>query len=501
MKILNADQIRQLDAFTIENEPVSSIGLMERASEVFIRWFAERFDAEAAEIAVFVGPGNNGGDGLAIARLLYYNFYKVKIYWCKISENTSGDFKTNLERLPERNAIAVVELTADSPMPEISADTIVIDAIFGSGLNRSPEGYWKSLIEHLNQLPATRVSVDIPSGLFADRHSKGASIHADFTLSFELPKLAFLFPENQHRVGEWHVQSIGLDGAFIEKCKTQNFLIDRAMARSILKKRRKFDHKGTYGHALLLTGSYGKAGAAVLATRAALRSGAGLVTTHIPKCAYQVLQSCVPEAMLSIDYDEFIISKLPDIKGFKAIGTGCGIDTKILTHKVLSGLIRTAKVPVVFDADALNILSERQDLLPKLPQNSILTPHPKEFERLFGTAENDFKRNELQRKKAQELGVYIILKGAHTCIATPQGNCFFNSTGNPGMATAGSGDVLTGLLTGLLAQGYNPEHTAILGVYLHGLSGDLAVAAAQSQESLVAGDLVEHFGKAFKAIL
>ncbi len=500
MKILIASQIRALDAFTIANEPIESIDLMERASAVFVHWFSNKFTAEDNEIIIFVGPGNNGGDGLAVARLLYYRFYNVKIYWCKISKTTSKDFEMNLKKLPKRNLVPVVELVKESPLPKLPNQAIVIDAIFGSGLNRPVEGYWATLIEHLNKQSSTIVSIDIPSGFFADRHTAGISIHADYTLSFELPKLAFLFPENSLRVGDWQFQSIGLDKSFIEKFETPFYYTDDYLVKSILKKRKKFDHKGTYGHALLIVGSSGKVGAAVLATKAALRSGAGLVTTHAPKCAYSILQNSIPEAMVSIDSDGYNITVLPKLANYDTIGIGCGIDNKHLTIKVLRDLIYSSMVPVVFDADALNILSENPDLFSQLPKNSILTPHPKEFERLFGSTKNDFERNELQRNKAVELKVIIILKGANTCIATPDGNCYFNATGNPGMATGGSGDVLTGLLIGLLAQGYSSKEAAIFGVYLHGLAGDIAIQNSQSEESLLAGDLIDNFGKAFKMI-
>ncbi len=500
MKILSASQIRELDAFTIENEPIESIDLMERASQVFTNWFSEKFTPEENQILIFVGPGNNGGDGLAVARMLYYKFYDVKIFWCKIGNSTSPDFEKNLKRLPKRNVVPVEEINSNDSLPEIPKKAIIIDAIFGSGLNRPVEGSWAKLIHYLNQQSNTIVSIDIPSGLFADRHTGGVSIYANFTLSFELPKLSFFFPENHQSVGNWDFKSIGLDSNFIEKCKTSFFYSDPAVIKSILKKRKKFDHKGTFGHALLILGSFGKVGAAVLATSAALRSGAGLVTTHAPKCAYSILQSSTPEAMVSIDPEELYISEIPKLDPYKAIGIGCGIDSNQLTIKALKNLIDSSKVPVVFDADALNIISENQEWLSQLPKNSILTPHPKEFERLFGNTQNDFDRNELQRKKATELGVFIILKGAHTSIATPEGNCYFNATGNPGMATGGSGDVLTGLLTSLLAQGYSPEEAAVLGVYLHGLAADIEVQNTQSEESFLAGDLISNFGKAFKKI-
>lgn len=500
MKILNAAQIKALDAFTIKHEGIKSIDLMERASQVFVRWFTRKFAAEENEVIVFVGPGNNGGDGLAVARLLYFKFYNIKIYRCIIGENTSLDFEINLKNLPKRNAIPLIEINENAPFPEFKKPAIVIDAIFGSGLNRPLEGYWKILVEHLNEQAETLVSIDIPSGLFADKHSSGVSIQADYTLSFELPKLAFLFPENLQRVGKWQFQSIRLNPDFIKKCETPFHFVDLEMVKAMIKKRQKFDHKGTFGHALLIAGSYGKVGAAVLSAKAALRSGAGLVTIHAPKCAYPILQISAPEAMVSVDSSEKEISELPKLEVYKAVGIGCGIGTNSLTVKCLSSVISSFRKPIIFDADALNILANNPDWFSDLPKNSILTPHPKEFERLFGKTQNNFQRNELQRKKAQELNVFIILKGAHTCIATPDGTCFFNTTGNPGMATGGSGDVLTGLLTGLLAQGYSAGEAAILGVYLHGLAGDLAIRDEQSKASLLAGDLIEYFGKAFKVI-
>ena len=497
MKIFSATQIRKLDAYTIEHEPIKSIDLMERASLTFVDWFTQNFPPETHKISIFVGPGNNGGDGLAIARLLYFQFYAVQIFWCKIGNSVSEDFEINLKRLPKRNAVPLHEISNGDPLPDLSDQTLIIDAIFGSGLNRSVQGFWKDLIHHLNNQKTTIVSVDIPSGLFADQHSSGISIHADFTFSFELPKLAFLFPENNQRVGNWLCKSIGLDQSFIQKTETNNFYADHQLANSILKNRQKFDHKGTYGHALLMAGSQGKIGAAILAVKAALRGGAGLVSIHAPKCAYTILQSAVPEAMVSIDDENNFISKVPGLERFKSIGIGPGIDNNPQTINALKELIKVFNKPIVFDADALNILAQNQDLLAKLPKNSILTPHPKEFERLFGKTENDYDRNNLQRTKAEKLGVFIVLKGAHTCIATPSGDCYFNSTGNPGMATGGSGDVLTGLITSLLAQGYDSKSSSILGVYLHGLAADIALEETQNEESMIASDLINYFGKAF----
>jgi len=499
MKILNVRQIRQLDAYTIENEPITSIDLMERAAETFVRWFVKKFADDCIPVVIYCGNGNNGGDGLAIGRLLRQRNYEPKVYWCKISSKNSDDFQTNLKWLQKTRTVAIEEVNFYDKFPEFEKGCILIDAIFGSGLNRGVGEYWAELINHLNQQAVLRISVDIPSGLFADKSTQATTFLADFTFSFELPKFAFFFPENQDRVGEWICHSIGLDKSFIEAAQTPFFFVDKAFAKGLLKQRKKFAHKGTFGHALVVAGSFGKIGAAVLAAKACLRSGAGLVSLHIPKCGYEIVQSSFPEAMVRVDKNENFWTASEDFSQFTSIGVGCGIGTNKLTAKALSKLIENASQALVLDADALNILSMKPELLKKLPKNSILTPHPKEFERLFGTTKNNFERNELQRQRSQELEIFIVLKGANTCISCPNGNCYFNSTGNPGMATGGSGDALTGIITGLLAQGYSPFDACILGVYLHGLAGDLA-AKDLEQEALLAGDLVNYLGKAFKKL-
>ncbi len=500
MIIPNSQQIRDWDTYTIAHEPIASIDLMERASLVFVHWFLELFPDQDRPVHIFCGPGNNGGDGLAVARLLQQRFYAVTVYLCYTDGNTSADFRTNLERLPRLKELQIVELQSKDALPPLADNAVVVDALFGSGLNRPVQGDPERLITYLNAAAKTIVSIDLPSGLFADRHTSSTSIHAHFTLSFETPKPAFLFPENAERVGEWSAKSIGLHPGFRENMEASNHYIDLELIRTFFRRRKKFDHKGRFGHVLLIVGSFGKAGAAILASRACLRSGVGLLTVHVPRCAYEVLQATVPEAMVSPDWNQYFFSKPPEWpESYQAIGIGCGLDQQGETATALLQLLEAVDKPMVLDADALNILSEHPDWLSKIPSNSILTPHPKEFERLFGKAENDFERNALQRRKAEELNVYILLKGAHSCIATPGGVCYFNSTGNPGMATGGSGDVLTGILTGLLAQGYSPLETALLGVYLHGLAGDLA-AQAMGQEALVAGDLVKWMGEGFKQI-
>jgi NAD(P)H-hydrate epimerase len=500
MKILSAHQTKQLDEFTIENEPIDSLALMERASMVFVNWFIKHFRQEDISVHILCGPGNNGGDGLSIGRLLHHANYDIHLHLCKIGSQTSADYDQNLKRLPRHSAIACQEINKEGPMPVIPKGAIIIDGIFGSGLNRPVEGYWAKLIEHLNTLEATRVAIDIPSGMFADQYTAGTSFTANYTFSFELPKLGFLFPENNSRVGQWATASIGLHPQGLQTLQTNNYYVDQTLARSLYRPREKYSHKGTYGHALVMAGSYGMFGAALLTAKAALRAGAGLVSLHTAKAAYNIVQTALPEVMADMDEHEHYISSMPDLDRYSVIGAGPGLGKHESTRAVIYQLVKTKNKPLVLDADALNILSKQSTLLSDLPEDTIITPHPKEFERLFGPTDNNFKRIELQRKKAKELKIIIVLKGAHTSIATPAGDCYFNSTGNPGMATGGSGDVLTGIITGLLAQSYSAVAAAILGVYLHGLAGDIAIEKGGSEEALIAGDLIEHLGFAFRQL-
>ncbi len=499
MKVLSVEQIRALDAYTISNEPIPSLELMERASNVFIQWFTEIFPDEDSTVTIFCGPGNNGGDGLAVARLLHDKFYNVQVVFCVIGNSTSDDFQANMDRLPVKIKSDLYKLKKGGKLPAIPEESILIDAIFGSGLSRPVEGYWGEVINHLNTLPNPTVSIDVPSGLFADKHSNGSIIRADYTLSFELPKLAFFFAENHEYTGQWDSRSIGLSTEFINSAPTKNFYITKEDARALLTPLKKFDHKGTFGHALLVMGSYGKMGAATLAAKACLRTGCGLVTVHLPKCGYEIIQTAAPEIMVSIDEGQDFFENVPNLKNYSTIGTGCGLGTNPKTAKALEKLIREIDHPILLDADALNILAANKQWLRELPAGSILTPHPGEFRRLFDGYANNFEQNEIQRQMAQELKVFIVLKGAHTCIADPEGNCYFNSTGNPGMATAGSGDVLSGMITSFLAQGYSPRSAAILGVYLHGLAGDLAIEQ-QDPKSLIASDIINAIGPAYKTI-
>lgn len=506
MKIFSAAKIREWDAYTIENEPISSIELMNRAAKTFVDWFVRLYPDTEQPVWIFAGTGNNGGDGLAVAQLLHRAFYTAKVFVCDFSGKHSPDFQAQLDAFKTIRGIEPIETIRENEVASLvrvnqlnNADAVIIDALFGSGLSRPLEGEWVQLIDLLNGMPNEIVAIDLPSGLFADRHTDAPCIHATRTFSFQVPKLAFFFPENADRVGEWTFGSIGLHPAFGQEAKTPFHFLTGVEAGKLVRPREKFSHKGTYGHALLIAGAYGKMGAAVLAARACLRAGVGLLSVHAPGFGCDVVQTAVPEAMFLSDFEDKFWSEAPDIQAYAAVGVGPGIGTKRATADALEALLRSASKPLVLDADALNLLSEHPDWWEFVPANSILTPHPKEFERLFGKAKNDFERNDLQRQKAQEHSVFIVLKGAFTAIAEPDGNCWFNSTGNPGMATGGSGDVLTGILTGLLAQGYVPEDACRLGVFLHGLAGDLA-AAERSEPALTANDIVDFLGKAWLSL-
>ena len=495
MKIFSAAQIKNWDAYTIENEPIESIGLMERAAMACSRWILDH-KYHQRHLLIFCGTGNNGGDGLAIARILLQNKYKLTVYIT--GETGTKDFETNLQKIQSHGSLLPSILVPGS-LPVITPEIVVIDAIFGTGLGRPPEGIYADLIDHINNSSAPVVSIDMPSGLFADRSSMGNHIvKATNTLTFQQYKLAFLLPENDPYCGHIHLLNIGLDKTFEHEEEAAFELIERPLIRSICKSRKRFSHKGDYGHAALLCGSYGMMGAAVLSATSCLRSGAGKLTSFIPECGYTTLQSAVPEAMCAVSGEKYIIAA-GGIPGFDAVGIGPGIGKNISHVALLRSVFNQVKKPLLIDADALNMIAENNELIELVPHSSVLTPHPGEFERLFGTVSNDFERIQLALKKSSEYQVYIVLKGQYTFISTPDGKGWFNSTGNAGMATAGSGDVLSGFITGLLAQGYPPLQSSLIGVYLHGLAGDIA-AQKYSPEAMIAGDIVNCLGEAFKSI-
>jgi hydroxyethylthiazole kinase-like uncharacterized protein yjeF len=498
MKIFRNKQIREIDEFTIKNEPIASADLMERAADQILRWFVRNFD-RSGKVIVFAGPGNNGGDGLALARLLSVNRFHTEVFYVRISGKTSDDWNHNHQRLEKETSVVFKTIEDIEQFPFIHPEDIIVDAILGSGLTRPAEGIAGQVIKKINQTGSLIISIDIPSGLFGEDNSANNTetlVCADFTLSFEFPKLCFMFGENAGFLGDWIVLPIGLDNRAIRETNTPYFFLENSYIFPLLKKREKFDHKGKYGHGLLVAGSYGKIGAAVLAAKAALRTGMGLITCHVPGCGCQIIQTSIPEAMVRVDENDKYTSDIEAADPYDAIGIGPGIGTDPATQKAFHALLLNSDKPLVIDADGINILGANKKWLCKLPTGTILTPHVKEFERVAGKTENSYKRIEKQIEFASKYSCTVVLKGAYTSVVTLGGKVFFNSTGNPGMATAGSGDVLTGIILSLLSQGYSPEDASVTGVYLHGLAGDIA-AEKLGCESIIASDIIDNIGNAF----
>lgn len=498
MKIFRSEQIKEIDRATIKNEPVKSADLMERAAEQLLRWYIKSFD-RSRKVIVFAGPGNNGGDGLALARMLSFNRFNVEVYYIRISDKTTEDWSINYTRLEKEAKVPFNIIEAADRLPFISPDDIIIDAIFGSGLKGPSTGLSRQVITKINQSGCVVVSIDIPSGLCGEDNNandRDGIVCADFTLSFEFPKLSFMFAENARFVGSWNVLPIGLDPRAVRETLTPYYLLDDKYINRMLKVREKFDHKGKYGHGLIIAGSFGKIGAAILGTKAALRTGIGLITCHVPGCGYQIIQTSVPEAMVRVDSNERFLSDTVSVEAYDAVGIGPGIGNEAATQKAFHSLLINSGKPMVIDADGINILGENKEWLSELQPGTILTPHVKEFERIAGETENSYSRLERQIEFAAKYKCIVVLKGAYSSVVTPGGKVFFNSTGNPGMATAGSGDVLTGIILSLLSQGYSAEDASLTGVYLHGLAGDSA-AEMLGFESIIASDIIDNIGNAF----
>jgi len=501
MKIFTCEQIREIDKETIANEPVASVDLMERASWQLYCWITSRFD-RSRRILVFAGPGNNGGDGLALARMLAQNNYPTEVFYVQFTDTVSRDWKENRERLLQYPEVTFNIIESVDQFPRVDRDDLIIDAIFGSGLKRKADGIAAEVIREINKCDCITISVDMPSGLFGEDNGGNdpdSIVKADYCLSFEFPRLAFMFPENSIFTGEWFVLHIGLDAHAVMNMNSPYRFTQRPDVAPLLRIRKKFDHKGNYGHGLLIAGSAGKTGASILSAGAALRTGIGLLTCLVPNGNEIPIHSSLPEAMIIKDKSPDIITEISNTGAYSAVAAGPGLGTARETQNVLYRLFLESGKPLVIDADAINILAVNKDWFSHLHQEIILTPHLKEFERLAGKSVNGYARLKLQTAFSMQHKCIVILKGAHTSVAMPDGRVFFNSSGNPGMATAGSGDVLTGILLSLLAQGYHPEDAAVLGVYLHGLAGDIA-AEESCMESIIASDIIKCIGKAFNRI-
>ena len=492
MKILTANQIKNCDIATIE-KGISSTALMEKAAKNCCDWITDNF-RNAKKFLVFCGNGNNGGDGFAIARMLYEKSYDVEVYINADESKFSPDAEINFKKIKAIGGIAIKNFSEFSMIH--NGNSVIIDVVFGYGLNRELSGETKSIVEKLNQIQLPKISIDIPTGLFADKiiNENATVFKADFTLTFQFYKRSFLHSETGKFCGKIIVLDIDLDKDFINEIETDYFVIEEKLIREIYKPREDFSHKGTFGKSILVGGSYGKIGAVLMATLSALKTGSGLTFTIAPECGNLILQSQVPEAMF-IESGEMYLDKI-EIQEKAVYGIGPGLGKEEQTQKALFEFLENYNKSIVLDADALNILAENRKLN-LIPKNSVITPHPLEFERLFGKTENSFVRIELARQKAKELEIFIILKDHHTAVFTPESKVFYNITGNSGMAKGGSGDVLTGILTSLISQKYEIEKACIFGVWLHGKAGDFA-AEKISKEAMLPTDLINEIGEVFK---
>ena len=501
LPIFSATQIKAIDEYTIQNEPISSVDLMERAASKCSQWIMKHYDVETI-FKVCCGLGNNGGDGLAIARQLLDNGYKVEVFIINYSDKHSHDFLINKKRLEDKYSSFLMEVNDASHLPHFKTSDVVIDALFGIGLSKPLFGLAAECVNHINQSAEEVIAIDVPSGLLADSYTdKGNSIvKATHTLTFQSPKLAFMFAENSSYVGNGHVLDIGLNWTEEIQNSSHAFYVTEQSIKTIIKPRQKFSHKGTYGHSLLVVGSYGKMGAAIMSAHSLLRSGAGFLTVCVPQCGYEIMQTSTPEAMTLVEGSEYLKIKELNVSSYSSIGIGPGIGTEKETQLSVKNVLESYNKPLVIDADALNAISLNKDWLSLIPQHSILTPHPKEFERLTKIAINDFERHQLQIEFSKLYKVYVILKGARTCITNPEGESYFNSTGNSGLAKGGSGDVLTGLITGLLAQGYSPLEAGLIGVYVHGLAGDIT-KEEKGEVAMIPTDVIENIPNAFKQLI
>ncbi len=497
MKIFTVQQLAEADKVTIEKQGITSEDLMERAATLVFEEIHSRLNNKQVPIKIICGIGNNGGDGLVVGRLLIQQGYNVHIYVVNFTKERSKDFLSNYNKIKEIGAVWPVLLKGEEDFPELNPKDFVIDAIFGIGLNRPAEGWVADLIQHINASGAFILSIDMPSGLFSTKipAAGDAVIKANYTLTFQAPKFVFYLPQTTEFVGNYQVLNIGLDHEFLAAAPAEAQLIDKQEAINLYIPRKNFSHKGDYGHSMVIGGSYGKIGSISLTARAALRSGAGLVTIYSPQCGYEILQTVLPEAMVLIDEGEKELKNIrfdlePDVVCF-----GMGAGTTEATLKAYESLLKTTKTPMVIDADGINMLAQNKKLIKLVPKNSVLTPHPKELERLLGEWKDDFDKIARAKDFTKKHQLILVLKDAHT-ITVSGDNLYINNTGNPGMATAGAGDVLAGVITALISQKYEPLIAAVFATYLHGKAGDIT-ASKLSYQGMIAGDIAGNIGAAF----
>jgi len=491
-KIISAKELIELEDAFVEEKGILPYELMEAAAEAFCQWYTANFDRKQSVI-IFCGMGNNGGDGLAAARILFRQGYPIDVCLVGDLEKASQDFQSNLKILPTN--------IRNKKFSEIKNSTlecqVVIDALFGFGLNRPVEGEFKEAINYINKhKKLLRISIDLPSGLPADGLLEGVAVESDRTISFHYPKLSLLFPEHSPYVGELVVLDIGIDKKYFDKYSSKRYFLEKDDIVSRHKKFHRASHKGDYGKVLMVGGSKGKLGAIMLTSRAALRSGSGLVSAYIPNFGTEPFHAQVPEVMLElssgVDYLEGLDA---DLDRYDAIGVGPGMGEKPETVDMLIQLFSQYKGKMIIDADALNIIATNDELKDLIRPNMILTPHLKEFERMVGKVNSHDIRIEKARSFASKYGCILILKGANTMIALPDGTQYFNSSGTQYLATGGTGDVLTGVIGSFLGQGYSVENAAICGVYHHGLAGQLA--SKDKYRGTIASDVIDCIPRTF----
>ncbi len=509
MKILSLNQIKKMDQYCIDYESISSIQLMERAAKSCFEWIINNIQLKTVPFIILSGNGNNGGDGVCLARMLHLHGVEVIVYILNISNNSSRDFLISKKKAL-KYGVELQNIYEKGEFPSLDKnESYLVDAIFGTGYNRIIKNkYWKSFFYHINNKNKFKcvISIDIPSGLFMEKSQNNFEtiIKATHTLSFQTPKLPFLFPSYVDYIGKWYLLDIGWNHHFLQKMNTKNILVDETYINTLLNnkknKRKKFSHKGDYGHGIIIGGSYGMIGAVALSGEASLRSGIGKLTIYVPSCGYQIIQTLLPEAIIKTNNEKYL-NEIVIKNNINAICIGMGMGKNYKTIKALENFLKNKdnSIPMIIDADAINILSERIELLNFIPENTIITPHPKEFSRLFGLWKNEYHKLNMLRKISKKYKIFVILKGAYSIISTPKGVIYFNTTGNPGMSTAGSGDVLSGIIMSFLSQGYSPKKSCIMGVYLHGLSGDIA-SKKFSQQSLISRDINKYIGEAFNII-
>ena len=493
-KLLSCSEIRALDSKTIENKNITSLDLMTDAVLAVEEWILNNYKKNQ-KFSIICGNGNNGADGILLSCKLITKNYKVQVYY--INEVGSSEFNHQF-KYAKSIGLNLEKIDFDN-LRLIDFSCVIIDCIFGVGLNREITGKYLKLINIVNSLKKKIISIDTPSGISADTYFKSDHIIPNKVLTFHAPKLTFFFSEYLDKIKSVEILDIGLDNSEYRRMKGIGELIDINMIAKIYKPRKKTTHKGDCGHALLFAGSDGKYGASILCGKSLFRSGAGLLTFLCGEKTKEIIYKSLPEAMTSdtIIKDHYSISA--EIEKYKVIGIGPGLGKSKSVIEIFKIVVNEVNYPIVVDADGLNILSKDKDLFEKLPKESILTPHIGEFKRFAGNFENSNEKIMLQRRISKKYGLNIVLKGPYTTMTDSKGDLYINSSGNSGMATAGSGDVLTGIITGLLAQNYTPFNAMISGVFLHGMSADIAVKRSHVN-SLIASDITENLSNAFNAV-